>query len=122
MKKTINIKRSFALLAMTLLFVAAAPALDPVGVWDYEVTTPDGDVTGEMTITKTDDGYAVVIESDMYGKMELEDVTMEENVMEASFELDGMLLDFEFEFDGDELEGVVYAGEDELSFTATKQK
>ncbi len=122
MKNTKNLKRSFALLAMTLFLVAAAPVMDPVGVWDYEVESPDGNVTGEMTITKTDGEYEVVIESDMYGKMELEDVAMEKDVMSATYELDGLPLEFEFSFDGDEMEGVVYANGDELPLTATKQK
>ena len=50
--------------------------------------------------------------------MELEDVEMDENVMTATFELDGMTL----EFDWDDLEGVVYPGGDELPFSATRQK
>lgn len=125
MKNILNLKKSFALLAMTLLFVAAAPAnlaFGPEGTWVYEVETPDGNVSGEMEITFSEGEYGVTIESDVYGTMKLEDVSMDEGVIEATYELDGMLLDFAMEFDGDSMEGVVYAGEDELALTAERKK
>lgn len=125
MKNILNLKKSFALFAMTLLFIAASPAdlvFGPEGTWEYEVETPDGNVSGEMEISLAEGEYAVTIESDMYGTMELEDVTMEDGVMEATYEMEGMILDFAFEFDGDTLEGVVYVGEDEMGFTAERKK
>jgi len=95
----------------------------PVGVWVYSVSTPDGDLTDEMTITKDEEGgFEVSIESDVYGTMELEDITFEKMVMEASVELNGDNVSFEFEFDGDSMEGMVYAGEDELTITAERKK
>ncbi|OEK04422.1 hypothetical protein [Roseivirga misakiensis] len=95
----------------------------PVGVWTYKVSTPDGDLEDEMTISKNDEGaFEVSIESDVYGTLELEDITFEKMVMEASVDLNGDSVAFEFEFDGDSMEGMVYAGEDELSITAERKK
>lgn len=125
MKNILNLKKSFALFAMTLLFIAASPAdlaFGPEGTWEYEVETPDGNVAGEMEITVSEGEYAVTIESDQYGTMKLDDVTMEDDVIEATFELEDMILDFVLEFDGDSMEGVVYAGEDELALTAERKK
>ncbi|MFY0594484.1 hypothetical protein [Roseivirga sp.] len=94
----------------------------PVGTWEYKVSTPDGDLTDEMTISKDEDGdWQVSIESDVYGTLNLEDITFEKNVMEASVDLNGDSVAFEFEFDGDSMEGMVYAGEDELTISAERK-
>jgi len=52
-------------------------AYDPSGIWDYTVVTEEGDLTGEMTIEKEDGDWQITIETDMYGTLELEDVTLD---------------------------------------------
>ena len=126
--KSIGLVRKLTLsllvvLSLTALSVASADMLaaDPVGTWAYEVETPDGTLTGDMIIAKSDGEWSVTIESDVYGNLELEEISLEGDVMEASMELEGDVLDFEFEFDGDSMEGVVYAGEDELPISAERK-
>lgn len=128
MISNLRFKNTLVLFLTTCLFMAMAPsvaiiqkAYDPTGTWNYEVETPEGTLTGEMKITKSENEFEVIIESDVYGTLELEEVALEGNVMEASLELEGDLLDFEFEFDGDSMEGVVYSGEDELSISAERK-
>lgn len=96
---------------------------DPSGVWNYEVETPEGNLQDVMTISKDDDGeYQVTISSDVYGDLVLEDISFEKMVMEASVDIEGETIEFEFNFDGDSMEGTAYAGEDELSITAERDK
>lgn len=95
---------------------------DPSGTWDYEVETPDGNVTGEMIVALEDGEYSVTIKSDIYGDMTLEDITFEKNVMEGTISVEGQSMEMEMKFDGDEMEGAVYTGEDELAITAERQK
>ncbi len=95
---------------------------DPTGTWDYEVETPDGNVTGEMIVAMEDGEYTVTIKSDIYGDMTLEDITFEKNVMEGTISVEGQSMEMEMKFDGDEMEGAVYTGEDELAITAERQK
>ena len=101
---------------------AVAQEYDPTGVWNYEVEMPEGTLTGEMTITKTDKGYEVVIKSDVYGTLELEDVTFKEMVLTGVTEVDGGDVDFEFQFDGDVIEGIIGTDDGELSMTAKRKK
>jgi len=103
-------------------FIEGNSAADITGTWDYEVTMPDGSgLTGEMKIAKAEGDYEVTIFSDVYGKMELEDVTMEKNTMEATFEIEGETIEFVMEFDGDSMEGIVYSEGGEIEITAEKQ-
>ncbi len=95
---------------------------DPSGTWDYEVETPDGNLTGEMTVKLTEGKYEVVIKTDVYGNLTLADVAFEKMLMEGSISVEGQSMSIEFKFDGDDMEGAVYTGEDELAITAKRQK
>ena len=118
--KSIKVIKGFFATAMAVVLLSAtsaAPLLtkenayDPSGSWTYEVSMPEGTLTGDMEIKKVEDEYEVSIETDQFGTLELEDVTLEENIMEGNVEIDGAIIDFEFEFDGDSMEGTVSAGQ-----------
>lgn len=95
----------------------------PVGTWDYEVETPDATLTDVMVIKLDEEGeFEVRIESQVYGTLELSNITFEKMIMEGEIEVEGASMSVEFEFDGDSMEGVVYTGEEELPITAEKQK
>jgi hypothetical protein len=114
--------------ACAMLFLAAVSlnaeewsqqtTYDPSGTWDYEVETPDGYVTGEMTVKLVEGKYDVLIKSDVY----VSDITFEKMVMEGEIAVEGQSMSIEFEFDGDEMEGAVYTGEEALAITAERQK
>ena len=95
-------------------------AYDPSGSWTYEVSMPEGTLTGDMEIKKVEDEYEVSIETDQFGTLELEDVTLEENIMEGNVEIDGAIIDFEFEFDGDSMEGTVMTPDGNIDMTAER--
>ncbi|HEY9116684.1 MAG TPA: hypothetical protein VIN11_02595 [Roseivirga sp.] len=128
MKTMQFLRRTGLFSAMVMMFAlftankAVAQEYDPTGVWIYEVEMPEGTLTGEMTITKTDKGYEVVIKSDVYGTLELEDVTFKEMVLTGVTEVDGGDVDFEFQFDGDVIEGIIGTDDGELSMTAKRKK
>jgi len=42
--------------------------------------------------------------------------------MEGEIAVEGQSMSIEFEFDGDEMEGAVYTGEEALAITAERQK
>ena len=122
-----KIRNTIALIAMTLFLSAYSihtidSVYDPSGVWNYEAESPQGTQKGEMTIEKNDGKYEVTIESNGYGTLELSSVKFSKNTLEAELDIEGNVLDFEMEFDGDSMEGTIYAGEDELSITAERQK
>lgn len=130
MKMIKAIKGTFAVAMSVVLLSAtsAAPLLveekayDPSGSWSYEVEMAEGTMTGDMEIKKVEDEYEVSIETDQFGTLELEDVTLEENTMEANVEIDGAIIDFEFEFDGDSMEGIVYTPDGEIEISAERSK
>lgn len=118
--------------AFAMLFLAAVSlnaeewsqqtTYDPSGTWNYEVETPDGNVTGEMTVELVEGEYEVLIKSDVYGNLTVSDITFEKMVMEGEIAVEGQSMSIEFEFDGDDMEGAVYTGEEELAITAERQK
>lgn len=128
--KTIQFfKRSmtFSMLAFLLTVLSvnqakAQKAYDPVGTWEYEVSMPDGDLTGEMVISRAEDGILeVTIQSSVYGTIELEDVVFDDMILEGNTEIDGGNIEFEFKFDGDDCEGAVYTPDGTLEMTAQRK-
>ncbi len=127
MKKVLNLKNSVAfvmLLATMTVFTAMdkAPAYDPSGTWNYEIETPDGAISGDMTIAKTDGEYEISVETDDFGTLELEDVELKDKEMTASVDVQGVTAEFEIEFDGDEMSGIILYGGEELPIVAEREK
>jgi len=96
--------------------------VDPVGTWIYSVETPEGALSGEMSIEKVDGVLEVTIESDVYGRMELEDIDYEKNILVATTQLEGGTIEFEWKFDGDYLEGYVYTPDGDIPMEAERKK
>jgi hypothetical protein len=121
--------KNISLLALSVFIISAAQsstktaspyAYDPSGTWAYEVAMSDATLTGNMVISKNEAEYEVTIESNIYGTLELEDVEWEANTMEANVEVEGDIIDFEFEFEGDTMEGAVYTPDGGLDITAER--
>lgn len=96
--------------------------VDPVGTWIYSVETPEGALSGEMSIEKVDGVLEVTIESDVYGRMELEDIDYEKNILVATAEVNGDTVEFEWEFEGDYIKGYVYTPDGEIPMEAERKK
>jgi hypothetical protein len=132
-----NLKNIKVYLVLSLLIISVSAfnikstnsyiAYDPSGIWDYTVPSDEGDITGEMTIANDDGDWQITIESDIYGTLELEDVTLEENkekevFMDGNVDIEGDVIEFYFEFDDDSLEGVVGTPDGDMDITAERQK
>lgn len=129
--KTIQFfKKSMLLSAMALAFTIlsinqsmAQQAYDPTGTWSYTVPSPEGDLTGDMIISRVEDGtLEVTIKSSVYGTIELEDIVFEEMILEGNADINGDSIEFEFKFDGDDLEGAVYTPDGTMEMTAERKK
>lgn len=123
-------KKTMLLSAMALAFTIlsvnqswAQEAYDPTGTWAYTVPSPEGDLTGDMIISRAEDGtLEVTIKSSVYGTIELEDIVFEEMILEGNADINGDSIEFEFKFDGDDIEGAVYTPDGTLEMTAERKK
>lgn len=125
--KTNRIYQSGLMLVAAVLMMSMSTlptntnAYDPSGEWAYEVPSPDGTIEGTMKISKDGEDFAVTIYTDQFGDLELEDITMDEMTMEANCDVNGDNIEFEFLFDGDTMEGIVYTPDGEMDITAERE-
>ncbi len=133
MKRTLNLKNTLILLTLVLFTTGFTlrntdngenvKFYDPVGIWDYEVETDEGTMTGAMTISKDEEQkLEVSVETDQFGTLELDDIELEGAVLTANVELEGDVIGFEFEFDEDSMEGIVTTPDGDLDITAERRK
>lgn len=127
MKNVLNFKNAVAFLMLmgamvTFTAMDKAPAYDPVGDWAYEIETPDGAISGDMTIKKEEGAYVIVVETDDFGTLELEDVEFEDTEMTATVDVQGITAEFEVEFDGDSMSGIINYGGEDLAISAERAK
>lgn len=127
MKHTKFLKSKFIIGIMLIMVTVGltsmkpASAIDPSGIWDYEVETPQGNMTGEMTIKKSDGNFIVSIETEQFGTLELANITLEENEMTADIDMQGATVEFSFEFDGDAMKGSIATPDGDMDITAKKR-
>ena len=93
-----------------------AVVYSPVGTWDYTVyNTPNGDSSGKLILTESEDGMTGMLSSPDLGETDLNDLKYrgEEKSLNASFWLDmaGMDLLIQGTFEGDNFTGSINAGE-----------
>jgi hypothetical protein len=131
--KNLKSIKTYLVLSLLIISISAfdmkttdSSAYDPSGVWDYSVPTEEGDITGEMTIAMEDDEWQITIETVMYGTLELENVILEETkeeiLMDGNVDVEGNDITFDFEFDGDSVEGIVGTPDGDMDLTAERQK
>ena len=132
MKNVMNLKKSVAfvmLFACAVFFTAMdrMPAYDPSATCTYEIETPDGAIFGDMEVAKDGDTYTVTVQTDDFGDLELEDVEVKDGkekdtaTMTGSVDVQGVSANFDVEFSGDEMEGFIEYGGEELPIVAEKQ-
>lgn len=124
MRKTVLLSAlTFAMVLISINESLAQTDYDPTGTWAYTVDMPDTQLKGEMVISRAENGiFNVLIKSSVYGNIELEDVTFKEMVLKGNAEIDGGNIEFEFNFDGDDIEGAVYTPDGTLSMAAERKK
>ena len=92
---------------------AAKPKIyDPTGVWEYMVDTPDGGSTGTLRITGNPGAFNASLETDQFGTLEMTGVNVQDTNMTGNIEVMGTSAQIECQFNGDEMTGAVYLGQD----------
>ncbi|GEM_PF-2102744 len=127
MKSVLNLKSTMAMVTLVISLVGYtglnAPFYNPAGTWACEIESPDGSINSTMVISQNEEKeYEVSVETNEYGTLELSDVEVKGTEMTGTVEVAGGVADFELEFDGDSMEGVIYFGEDELPITGEREK
>ncbi|MEM6801288.1 MAG: hypothetical protein AAF696_07775 [Bacteroidota bacterium] len=93
----------------------------PAGTWEYLITgIPDGDQSGTMTIMEGSEGMSGKISSDA-GDTDLEDLVIENNILTASFSVQGFDIEMKGTFEGDNFKGNIAAAGYEFPVTATRK-
>lgn len=85
---------------------------DPTGVWEYYVETPDGGSSGVMRVTGNPGAYEVAMETDQFGVLELQGVSIVDGNMTGTLEVMGNYASVECVFTGETMEGSVFIGPD----------
>lgn len=105
-----------------MAFLSGCAATGPVGTWDYHITdTPEGDFSGNMVIEKNEGNYSGHLFSNGR-KINLNNVTLNEDQLSGKFNYQGTSLQLIGEFSKDSFSGKVKAGYESYPMTAEKVK
>ena len=124
-----NTLRNLAfLLAVILAFSSCAStkvAKDPhaayLGNWEYTVDDLPVDVDGTLVISKEEGVLKAEMVTSM-GSMVIEDITIEENVLKAEFDVEGNFIELEGTFEGNSYNGFLLVQGGEFPMKGTKQE
>ena len=123
-----NTIRNFALLLTVLIAFSSCASMklgkksNPyVGTWDYIVEELPVDIDGTFVIAEEEGVLKGTLINPM-GEMNLDMITIEENVLKAEIDAEGTLVELEGTFEGDSYSGMLYAQEGEFPMKMTKQK
>ncbi len=93
---------------------------NPTGVWEYYVETPDGGSSGVMRVTGTPGAYEVAMETDQFGVLELQGVSIVDGNMTGTLEVMGNYVSVECVFTGESMEGSIFLGTDAFPLTGKR--
>jgi len=121
--------RNFVLmLAVALAFSSCAAtkvAKDPhapyLGEWDYQVLELPVDIDGTFVISKEEGVLKAAMVSPM-GDIVIEDLTIEENVLKAEFDVEGNYIELEGTFEGNAYSGFLFVQGGEFVMKMTKKE
>lgn len=93
-------------------------AFDPLGDWEYKVTT---DVSyGVITIGGKKDAYTGSMTTEVFGTLEIKALKIEGTTLTGDLDVGGTPATIECEFDGEEISGAVIAGSDKFPFVGQR--
>jgi hypothetical protein len=93
-----------------------------VGTWDYVIkNTPEGDLNGTLVIAKDADNYTGYLQTSQ-GRMDLNDVTVEDGNLKANFDYMGYSILMTGLFEGNTFDGKVSVDYNDFMMTATKKE
>jgi hypothetical protein len=115
-------KKIICVVLVAVLFTACAPG--PIGVWKYSVTgTPQGDYSGNLTITKAPNGFAAKMDgtgSDvMFNKFSFNKKTKQ---ADGDFDFSGLTIFLSAKINKDNMKGNMSTSGMEFPFAATRKK
>ena len=123
-----NIKNFVLLFAVILAFSSCAStkvAKDPhapyLGTWDYAVEELPVDIDGTFVITKEEGVLKATMVNPM-GEIVIEDITIEEGVLKAEFDVEGNFIELEGTFEGNTYNGGLFVQGGEFPMTMKKQE
>ena len=123
-----NILRNSALLLSVILAFSSCASMkmgkktNPyVGSWEYVVEELPVDIDGTLVITELEGVLKGTLVNPM-GEMDLDDISIEEDVMKAEIDADGTLVELEGKFTGNSYEGFLFAQGGEFVMKMTKQE
>lgn len=89
-------------------------AFDPLGDWEYKVTT---DVShGVITIGGEKGAYTGSMTTEVFGTLEIKAMKIEGTTLTGDLDVGGTPAKIDCEFDGNEISGAVTAGSDKFPF------
>ena len=116
------------LFAVVLAFTSCAStkvAKDPhapyLGNWDYAVQDLPVDIDGTFVISKEEGVLKAQMVNPM-GELVIEDITIEEGVLKAEFDVEGNFIELEGTFEGNSYTGALFVQGGEFPMTMTKQE
>jgi len=110
------------ILVFSMVFFHACNSKQGIeGSWDFEIFFDEEPILGTLKLEKENDSIVGVIHSFIMGKMELENLKIVNDELNANFEKWGMKFFLNGTFESSEFSGTLVVEDDELIFTATKQ-
>jgi len=117
---------TFALCACSSAPRANTPArpapLDPVGMFDFSTTADGTDVTGTITVTRTDMGYSGAINTSVTEPLPISGIEVEGNSMHVLAHMPDDTVTMTLTFTGDDFTGNWSLGSGQMSGAITGKR
>ena len=121
MKKLILLTFVLAFVAVSLNASAKVTQKDVVGEWKYEAPSAAyGYNTGMLVFAEQDGKLTGALKLEDGSRIDLQSVTLEENVLKFSLYVEGGYITVNTKIDGDKLSGTVATPDGEIELTAKK--
>lgn len=118
------LNRIIALIFIVALFSCSSSkkvVYTPVGSWNYVVSnTPQGNIKGTMIITETDNSFVGSLNTSA-GKIDLKNVEIVENGLNASFYYQGYQFSLKGMFEGENFNGNVSFSDGQFPIMASRE-
>ena len=127
--KTAKLSAIPALLVVIVLFLSGCTATKKVaapvveGIWEFVVTgAPQGDVKGDMEISKTGTVYKGFLKMPDGNKTDITGMTITNKILTGKFEFSDMSIDMAGTFEADKYTGTVSSQGYSFPMTANRKK
>lgn len=126
--KNNTLKNVAFLFALVIVFSSCASTKVPadphaayLGNWDYAVEELPVDIDGTFVISKEEGVLKAEMVNPM-GELVIEDITIEEGVLKAEFDVEGNFIELEGTFEGNSYDGFLFVQGGEFPMKMKKQE